>query len=142
MKVKTSELTGVALNWAVAMCEGKNPNEEYSKPKDYGLASGWREGDGFGKAIEQYSTDWSQGGPIIERDKISIEAVWLYNGEDMPKFKEWKATYLHHLWSGTPAKFQGVIKITATGSTSLIAAMRCFVASKLGKEVDIPEELL
>ncbi len=28
------------------------------------------------------------------------------------------------------------------GPTTLIAAMRCFVASQLGNEVDIPEELL
>ncbi len=28
------------------------------------------------------------------------------------------------------------------GPTPLIAAMRCYVASKLGDEVDIPEELL
>jgi hypothetical protein len=30
----------------------------------------------------------------------------------------------------------------ATGPTLLIAAMRCFVASKLGDTIDIPEELL
>lgn len=28
------------------------------------------------------------------------------------------------------------------GPTPLIAAMRCYVASKLGDEVEIPEELL
>jgi hypothetical protein len=28
-----------------------------------------------------------------------------------------------------------------TGSTPLIAAMRCYVASKLGDEVEIPKEL-
>jgi hypothetical protein len=28
------------------------------------------------------------------------------------------------------------------GDTPLIAAMRCFVASKLGDEVDVPEKLL
>ena len=30
----------------------------------------------------------------------------------------------------------------AEGKTPLIAAMRCYVESKLGSEVDIPEELL
>ena len=30
----------------------------------------------------------------------------------------------------------------AFGPTPLIAAMRCFVASKLGDEVDVPDELI
>jgi hypothetical protein len=31
--------------------------------------------------------------------------------------------------------------IQTDGPTPLIAAMRCYVASKLGDEIDIPEEL-
>jgi len=51
MKLKTNELTGVALDWAVAKCEGV-PVES----PDFNLRfiSAWC-----------YSTDWAQGGPII-----------------------------------------------------------------------------
>lgn len=36
----------------------------------------------------------------------------------------------------------GIAVDDAEGPTPLIAAMRCYVASKLGDEVDIPEELI
>ena len=35
-----------------------------------------------------------------------------------------------------------VQEIKYSGPTPLIAAMRCYVASKLGDEVDVPEELV
>ena len=60
-----------------------------------------------------FSKDWAQGGPIIERELIAIHG-------------DWKAT----LGEGT-----------YEGPTPLIAAMRCYVASKLGAEVDVPELL-
>jgi hypothetical protein len=73
-----------------------------------------------GNIYWQPSTDWAQGGPIIEREKI---AVW-HRGDEWP----WRAQQsdTSHLKGGT---------------TPLIAAMRCYVASKLGDTVDIPEEL-
>lgn len=99
--MKTSELTGAALDWAVAKCEGRE----------------WESADSFLAYHEpgdmNYSTDWAQGGPIIERERIS----WA----DFGKF--FKA---------------GDYK----GPTPLIAAMRCYVASKIGDDVEIPEELL
>ena len=97
--MKTSELTSAALDWAVAKAIG-----EY-KPVP----------------VPNYSTDWSQGGPIIEREHIS--AAYAYWGE-------WEA------WDDKtmpPPKYRG--------PTPLIAAMRCYVASKLGETVNIPEEL-
>lgn len=108
MKIKTSELTGIALDWAVAKCEC---------PKGVSSDNYWE---------ESYlpSTNWAQGGPIIEREGIAIyiddaEAAW-----------HWGAGIYH------PLKFTGF------GSTPLIAAMRCYIASKLGNEIEIPEELL
>jgi hypothetical protein len=99
MKIKTSELTGAALDWAVAVCE-KN----------------WTfEPDG----CDSYSTDWAQGGPLIERNLITI----------FRHDEEWFA----HSQLSMPEDFPG--------DTPLIAAMRCYVASQLGDEVEIPEEL-
>lgn len=65
------------------------------------------------------STDWSQGGPIIERERITLIAC----DND---FEAQSRT--------TPLACE-------EGPTPLIAAMRCFVASRLGDEVDVPDEL-
>jgi hypothetical protein len=107
MKINTSNLTGAALDWVVAKCEGYTPNDgSYDGPTDL-----------------YFSTDWAQGGPIIEREAISV----CYGSSI--KGLEWMAcdigsTFVQH------------------GSTYLVAAMRCYVASELGGVVDIPEELL
>ena len=96
--MKTSELTGAALDWAVAKAIG-----EY-KPV----------------AVPHYSTNWAQGGPIIEREKIDIGT---YRGA-------WRA-----------AKHVSITPTYATGPTPLIAAMRCLVASKMGDDIEITKEL-
>lgn len=104
--MKTSELTGAALDWAVAIAF--NPAPEWGK---------WNP-----------STNWAQGGPIIERERMDIKC-WDFHS--MP----WKAS----MWwddENTAAEIQ------AFGPTPLIAAMRCYVASKLGDEVEIPDELV
>jgi hypothetical protein len=105
--MKTSELTGAALNWAVAVCE------------EYILVA--PDGEVLGSHVGlDYSTDWSQGGPIIEREEIDIIKVGI---------KQWRA------------RIEGGNPVSRYGPTILIAAMRCNVASKLGDEVDIPKEL-
>lgn len=116
MKIKTSELTGPALDWAVAKCEGLELNGPYAC-----FDGAWciREPDGSdGDVCPEYSTDWSQGGPIIEREKICT--TWMDN------FGGW------HAQIGDEAEFN------AYGPTILIAAMRCYLASKLGDEVKVP----
>ena len=99
MKIETNELTGAALDWAVAICEHN---------------VGW---EPEGEDRDHYSTDWAQGGPIIEREGIDLSRAgsgwWAVN---------------------SPLPIQ-------SGPTPLIAAMRCYVASKLGDTVEIPEEL-
>jgi hypothetical protein len=96
--MRTSELIDDALDWAVAKCEGYRldlvPEDSYTP-----------------------STNWSQGGPIIEREGITL-------------------THQAFDWSA-----QTDDDLFAYGPTPLIAAMRCYVASKLGDDVEIPEEL-
>ena len=106
MKIKTSDLSGAALDWAVA-----NSEELISINTEH-LFKPWY-------LLENYipSTDWTQGGPIIEREKVELE----HDGF------EWWA----RIRSDEDFK----------GSTPLLAAMRCYVASKLGDEIEIPEEL-
>ena len=112
MKIKTQELTGPALDWAVA--------------KRFGHKLDLCNGVLYftGSDIECcYSSDWSQGGPIIEREEIELTI-------QLPVAHSRK-------WVG-----MGYSKPRMTGPTPLIAAMRCYVASKLGDEVEIPDELL
>ena len=123
MKTKTSELIGPALDWAVAKAE------RLEIPSLMGGAVwAWVKDDPTQEdetvCIYRPSTDWSQGGPIIEQEKIdllsTVEESWqayLNNNEDDPPL------------------------IRGIGPTPLIAAMRCYVASKLGDEVEVPDEL-
>jgi hypothetical protein len=111
MKIQTSELTGAALDWAVAKCEGPNSvaacyydEDDLPMCRDEAQHMEW-----------QPSTNWAQGGPIIEREEIAIFLEYP---------KEWGAT------DGNYSK---------GGDTPLIAAMRCYVASQLGDAVEIPE---
>ena len=114
MKIKTSDLTLLALDWAVAECEGME-----GEFKNYSGA--------FIESTYNPSGDWMQGGPIIEREEISISREFASSRV------EWAA------W--TPAPIRDDAEAFGYGPTPLIAAMRCYVASKLGDEVDIPEEL-
>ena len=133
MKVITADLIGPALDWAVAKAEGLNPNSDPKVRRQYVGYSGFAEANGFGYAIKHYSTDWSQGGAIIDRESVELlkgNPILFVDGtrED--------------LWI---AKHQSVADRRPNGvhgPTPLIAAMRCFVASRLGDEVDVPEELL
>jgi len=111
MKIKTSELQGAALDWAVAKCEVTKPIEEF----DYFFLKNHDNG------FCHYSSDWAQGGPIIDRERINLVAEAI--GEWGAFIETSNIDYSYH------------------GPTPLIAAMRCYVASKLGDEVEIPEEL-
>ena len=117
--MKTSELTGAALDWAVAKCEGHEIESLLGGAVWYWLKCSLTGALEVVKVFKP-STNWSQGGPIIEREEISIGKA---DDPDWWAFKGWKAE------EGTP------------GPTPLIAAMRCFVASRLGDEVDVPAEL-
>lgn len=108
MRLKTSELTGAALDWAVAKCEGEEVSLVKGQLETRWTDNGWKP-----------SADWAQGGPIIEREKI--ETTYMPNNI-------WQCTIYPSL-------------DTIDGPTPLIAAMRCYVASKLGDEVDVPEIL-
>lgn len=113
--IKASELIGAALDWAVAKCDQPQWSDED--------ALLWVQDDEY-----QYnpSTDWSQGGPIIAREGLSI----VFQGD--------AHELVASLWNYSIQDWH----FHMTGPTPLIAAMRCYVASKLGDEVEIPEELL
>jgi len=115
--MKTSELTGVALDWAVAKCE--EVNVRYSPPHEQLLVIGYE------YMVWQPHKNWALGGPIIDREKIDLK--FANDGEA-------EATLWVQLF-GVPNS------ITEYGETPLIAAMRCFVKAKLGDEINLPAKL-
>jgi len=193
--IKTADLTGAALDWAVAKCEGRALREprrgtdeeaaalvvpftmyetvsmhkgdmvthrveavrvtrfgnmpHCSAPSISFIDSDGREALGsvdlffFDRieaelecvlyergGLEEFtpSIDWAQGGPIIEREGIQLSG-WE---------SRWEAKlYWSKAAQGGPKRYWNM-----TGPNPLIAAMRCYVASKLGSEVEVPEELL
>lgn len=120
MNIKTEDLIGISLDWAVATCEGATDFRYDTvatywmtlNGKDIALQKGWAQSF-------TPSTDWRQGGPIIERHIFRLED---YGGDG------WQA--------------EGLGGIRYWGPTPLIAAMRVYVASRLGDEVDVPDSLV
>lgn len=123
-KIKTYKLQGRQLDWAVLIAMGIgtdkmvpiNTRGERSSLEAAAAIFNMHSGKEFSP-----STDPGQGGVIIERERISTtvdhSGVWLgfinYNLMDSQR-------HMH------------------SGRTALEAAMRCYVQSKLGPEVDLP----
>ena len=127
MKIKTADLTGAALDWAVAKALGIRTYIKRYKHTMTGpciLDADLVDMQTDGEQELKYSRSWAQGGPIIERDGMHVDC--LRQGKK-PIWEAWPYA------SGT--------KHIQQGPTPLIAAMRAYVASKLGDEIEIPEEL-
>jgi hypothetical protein len=121
--MKTSELTGAALDWAVAKAERLDCYVDMR-----GSRNGWATFVDLGEHTHiRYtpSEHWGFGGPIIEREEIALEPMTHDEHGD-----GWLAT-----------RVEGPAVCMEFGPTMLIAAMRCYVAACLGDEVDVPEEL-
>jgi hypothetical protein len=103
MKIKTSELSALALDLMVAKCEGIETSEYHE----------------FNNEPYMPSVDWAQGGPIIEREMLCLSVT----GSVGSSIRRWRC--------GTHMGYEQF------GPTPLIAAMRCYVASKLGDEVEV-----
>lgn len=123
MKIKVSQATSLKLDWLVGTIEkveGLTYSERTNKLYGYDER----------KLMSRYSptTSWAQGGEIIDREKISI--VWA-----------------HFHWCAGTGDIGEIYRsdegnhFTGTGPTALVAAMHCYVASKLGEEVEVLDEL-
>ena len=145
--MKTSELKDAPLDWAVAKCElVAGTMTENAQDWKSGLPL-YQHGHLFGAGILQKgtlnqatgepwvfhgpgcafspSTNWSQGGPIIDREIRNGLHFWQEGSG------QFAATYNY-----------GGDDFYTYGPTPLAAAMRCYVASKLGDEVEVPTGLL
>ena len=130
-KVTSAELIGSALDWAVARAEGADCID-FDNPDEPWIVRGGISSQRLSEFSP--STNWHQGGQRIERTGISVSLRYAPN--------VWDAVVKPEFWTtGMPGS--GVTKETIkTGPTPLVAAMRCYVAFKLGDEVEVPNELL
>lgn len=120
MKHKTATLEGPLLDAAVAKAEGHQGLTYSDRFQE------WRSltSDGELSPFVSWSTQWEHGGPIIERERIELCV-------DYP-----------NEWSGRKDNENDFRKMTWQyseyyGPTALVAAMRAYVASKFGDEVDL-----
>jgi hypothetical protein len=118
MKLKINELHGEALDRAVAKCLPDDTVRIYfdEETGEKLFLDDWE--------VPEFSPSiiWAQGGPIIEREWLDIIPWPNESDEDM----RWQC------------KQHDSIDCVAFGPTPLIAAMRCYVASVLGDEVEVP----
>ena len=118
-QIKVSETTRLQLDWLASKCVG-----------DFAFYHDIEDGQRFlnlwtDSAFLHYSSNWANGGALIERERITL---------DLYESGEWLA----QIWGDdiTDSDFE------ECGPTPLIAAMRCYVSSRMGDEVEVPEELL
>jgi hypothetical protein len=119
--MKTSELSGAALDWAVCKAGGTTHIELVWET----VRGKWSP-----------STDWAAGGTIVEREKISLIYMGFANEEYWVGSID-AVRHEHEMFNGVDVPFEH----EARGTTPLEAAMRAYVTSKLGDEVQIPEGL-
>lgn len=120
MKIKTTELEGLALDWAVASCEGLlafGCSKTASGLLRITLSTGEHE-------VFNPSGSREQGGAIIERERLLTEPEIGKEGTG----NAWSAVTM-----GGAVGF---------GPTLLVAAMRCFVRSRMGEWVEVPSGLV
>jgi hypothetical protein len=124
MKIKVSEASGPVLDWMVAEAKGI----EVIYHDDGITRCVMRKGD-RGQYAGRFAptTDWSQGGPLLSEEGISRttdhSGLWIaYWTDGYTKGDEGKRWMQCH-------------------RSELVAGLRCFVASKLGETVEVPEEL-
>lgn len=141
MKYKTIELTGALLDAAAAKALGmetgiRNASTGVPIFKTYqtgGLDCGPSESD-CGDDFEP-SRLWGHGGPIIERERISVEFYGTHWGAmpkdaagcEVPDLDAEKHKQMSSGWC----------PVMATGASPLVAAMRAFVLARMGDEVDL-----
>jgi Protein of unknown function (DUF2591) len=126
--VRPEELPGIVLDWAVAKIEG-------TLPTSY---------DNWKQSWPKYSSDWSVGGLIVESNGIGL----LFDGGSACRKPSWFATpedqsvTTSYEGQNFDAAFMVDECFGVRGETPLIAAMRCYVKTKLGNNIKFPEELI
>lgn len=143
MRVKVATLTEPSLDWAVAVCIADTadavsilaptvaPASGLSTIKPEGLACArvCLEQNGI-RQLFTPTTDWDACGPLLERAMQEGMSVNYY--PDERQFQAIQRPIGH--WSS--------VVCFAYGPTLLLAVLRCYVLSKMGPEIDVPDVLV
>ncbi len=140
MKIKLEDLNTTQLDYAVALALGGTQFASdgitwgfYLDGKLRVLHRGWAPGVAF-----HPSTDYGETAKIVDEYKITVRPVTVVGrtetGADASFHRGWAA----HV----EPKFYWVTPQVTSIAPYRIAALRCFVASKLGLEIDVPEGLV
>lgn len=116
MKLQTADLRDNALDWAVSKARGLDVS-----PADWLKVH---------RVCTEYSfsSAWETGGALLEQ---CVEQGMLIERVD-PQYKTLQK------FKATLDRWESVYR----ADTLLVAVCRCYVAAKLGQEVDIPQEVL
>ncbi|OKP02214.1 phage protein NinX family protein [Xenorhabdus eapokensis] len=117
MKIKTSALTGRALDWAVAKADARGV-----KINELGYVF---VNDNRSIGVYSPSADWAKCGQLIEKHYIELN----FNS-------------VNEEWSAYIFSFEELESVIEDGESPTIAICRAVVAAKLGDEVEIPDELV
>lgn len=131
-KIRTCELSGAALDWAVAKAEGWI--EDFNSWLHEATVD-----DVADSTTYRPSEHWATGGPIIEREHVvvfpAIEVTPIFWCAVVDRGGS-QSQSLHDL-DGQAWYFME--SEVVRGDTPLIAAMRAFVMHRLGREVTLPD---
>lgn len=123
--IKTTDLIGRQLDWAVAKCLAQENGATYVTTSSGKLFIS----DPLNPPgrLNNFcpSKNWSQGGPIIQREGISLS--YFDDHDSCP-------------WDVCMQMKPRALDLE--GFEPLVLAMRCYVSSKFGESIDVPEELL
>lgn len=125
--MNTSELSGAALDYATALAVGHIPHiMEYGYSGEAYYVE--VEGKDFAGHTTLYgfdpSSDWSHGGPLIEK-------YWMVVNHEFDRFAEAKRS-----------KLKGFAWAHIRSEGILVWGMRAIVAAGLGDSIEVPEVLV
>lgn len=122
IEVKTAELEGAALDWAVALADGRDMGLFVPCGSRVQICGMWSSGCTWAP-----TTDWAQGGPLIEKHNAAIVSMGggVWGAEIDAEYYMYEALSISH-----------------EGATPLIALCRAVVGWVIGETVSVPAELV
>jgi len=138
VEVKTADLTGLALDWAVAKAQGLPLNDQVCHTTCVWVGRG----NGDLKPFAP-STDWSQAGPLIEKYKVMLSPPTSAVHRNFGYMDKRNGYYESGHWSSTIFGKERKHRRTAFNhpDSPLIVAMRAIVQFELGDTIQVPKEL-
>ena len=131
MKIQVNTLSGIALDYAVAVALGYS---DFDSDELGNLSFCGRRGNFDFLNLREFrpSSNWKDGGSLIETQGIHLEPT--ASSDKSPGF----------VWSAIPYWKLCRVGVTTPqrGKSPLEAAMRSYVASQFGEDVEIPEAVL